>query len=290
MMPLNGAPRSESRPVALITGASRGIGAAVARELARFGYALILAARSEDQLRALAFELDVTGVPVLVVRTDVRVRSELKALAEATLARFGKVDVLLHNAGVLCPGLLVSNLSDIDIDDILSTNLVAPIELTRALLPSMLARRKGFIGFVNSVGGHIALPSAALYSTTKFALRGFATALRREIRASGVHVSVISPGFIATELTAEVRRVFRGLPVHMPSPEYVSRAIVRTIAHPRHEVVAPSYYRIFIWLENNLPGAMNYVARQYMKHIMPRYRQQEVKLEQRAVPPESPAK
>jgi short-subunit dehydrogenase len=259
------------RPVAVITGASRGIGAATALELGRKGYSLVLAARSEDSLRAVQRELEAMGAPALIVRTDVRSRADLAALAGTVLEQFGAVDVLLHNSGVLCPGVLVSELTDANVDDIVKTNLLAPIELTRALLPSMIARGRGFIGFVDSVGGHIPLPSAAMYSSTKFGLRGFAAALRREIRPLGIDVCVICPGFIATELTDAVRHAFRGLPVPMASPEKVARIIARTIARPKSEVVVPAYYRLFIWLELNASWFMDFVASQYMKRIMPRY-------------------
>jgi short-subunit dehydrogenase len=261
------------RPVALITGASRGIGAATARLLAARGYALVLAARSEAALTALAAGLAAAaGVPVAVVPTDVRSAAALRHLADAALARFGRVDVLLHNAGVVHPGVLVAELDDEQVAAVLQTNLLAPIELTRALLPAMLGRGSGWIGFVSSVGGQIALPSAAMYSATKAGMDGFAHALRREVGGRGIAVSVISPGFVRTRLTEEVERLFGGLRLPMDRPETVARAILRSIDRRRPRVIVPVHNVAFIWLERNAPWLMDIVAGLYLRRVLARAR------------------
>jgi NAD(P)-dependent dehydrogenase (short-subunit alcohol dehydrogenase family) len=126
------------RPVALITGASRGIGAATAAELARRGYALVLAARSGHDLHEVARALEAAGGSCHTVPTDVRRKTDLERLARAALERFGRVDVLIHNAGIVIPGRCVSDLTDETVADVIGTNLMAPIELTRALLPPMI--------------------------------------------------------------------------------------------------------------------------------------------------------
>ena len=131
--------------------------------------------------------------------------------------------------------------------------------MTSLLLPSMIERRSGFIGFIDSIGGHIAFPAAALYSATKFGLRGFAGALRREVTEHGIKVSIISPGFVSTGLTEEVREVVKKLHLPMISTERVARVIARTIERPRREIIIPSYYNAFTWLERNLPGVMDRV-------------------------------
>ena len=246
-------------PVALITGASRGIGAATASELARKGYRLVLAARSEHDLRDLAGKIDPAGSICHVVPTDLRRKEDLKQLARAALERFGRVDVLIHNAGVALPRRWVADLTDENVSEVIGTNLLAPIELTRQLLPSMIERRSGFIGFIDSIGGHVAFPAAALYTATKFGLRGFAGALRREVMEHGIKVSIISPGFVSTRLTDDVREVVKKLCLPMISTERVARVIVRTIERPRREIIYPGYYRVFAWFERNLPGVMDRV-------------------------------
>jgi short-subunit dehydrogenase len=235
------------RPVTLVTGASRGIGAATARELARRGYALALAARSTGDLQALAAELNAAGRPALPIPTDMSEPEQVQRLARLALDHFGRVDALVNNAGVGGNEQPVARLDGAYVRSIMAVNLLAPIELTCALLPSMLERRRGAIVFVASVAGHIGLPGSTLYSATKFGLRGFAVGLRREVLRQGVSVTLVSPGFIDTDMTKWLRR-FPKAP-----PERVARAIADALARPRREVVVPGYYRLAIWLERALP-------------------------------------
>jgi short-subunit dehydrogenase len=239
--------QTPTRPVALITGASRGIGAATARELAQRGYALALAARTASDIQALAAELSAGGIPALPIPTDLRRPEEVQRLARLALDHFGRVDALVNNAGIGGADRRVVRLDDEYAQAIMATNLVAPIELTRALLPGMLERRHGAIVFIGSVAGHIGLPASALYSTTKFGLRGFALALRRELLRSGVGVTIVSPGFIDTGMATRLRSIPKA------PPELVARAVADAIARPHREVVVPGYYRLAIWLERALP-------------------------------------
>ena len=249
---------TNSAQVALITGASRGIGAATARALARRGYALVLAARSAGPLEALAAELSRSGAPALPIPTDLRSLDEIQRLARLALAHFGRVDVLIHNAGI-GGDRPIARVDGPTVAAIIDTNLRAPIELTRALLPNMLERRRGTIIFVASVVGHIGMPSSAIYSASKFGLRGFAHGLRREVAQRGVGVTIISPGFIKTDMT----RWMGDLP--FPGPQIVARAIVSAIARPRREVFVPRYYRLLVWLEHLLPGVADAVLRRRVR-------------------------
>ena len=248
------------RPVALITGASRGIGAATAKELARRGYTLVLAARSEPDLREIARELASTGACCHIVPTDLRRREHVEELARTALARFGAVDALIHNAGVAFPMQWLLELTQDNVADVIETNLLAPIELTRRLLPAMIERRSGFIAFIGSVGGHVALPAGAPYSASKFGLRGFAGALRREVKRHGIKVSIISPGFVSTRLTEELRKVTARLRLHMLSTDHVAKVIADAIDRPRREIVVPGYYRIFSWIERALPFIIDRIS------------------------------
>ena len=234
------------RPVAMITGASRGIGEATARELARRGYALALAARSAGPLVALAGELARAGIPALPIPTDMRSSGDLRRLAELTLGHFGRVDALIHNAGIGGAGPVARMPPDAAIATI-ETNLLAPIELTRALLPQMIERRRGAIIFVASVAGSIGLPTSAIYSASKFGMRGFADGLRREVARRGIGVTVVSPGFIKTTMTTDKR-------FPMPGPAIVARAIANAIEQPRREVFVPGYYRLLVRAAQLLPG------------------------------------
>ena len=241
-------------PVALITGASRGIGEATARELARRGYRLALAARSAGPLEALSAELSRHGAPALPVPTDLCDARAIERLARLALAHFGRVDALIHNAGIGGHGP-VARMGAGAAAATIGTNLLAPIELTRLLLPQMLERGSGNIVLIASVAGHIGLPSSATYSASKFGLRGFAHALRREVAQRGVGVTIISPGFIRTDMT----RWMGNMP--LPGPEIVARSIAKALERPRREVFVPGYYRLLVWLEHLLPGMADLALR-----------------------------
>jgi short-subunit dehydrogenase len=240
--------------VALITGASRGIGEATARELARRGYHLALAARSAGPLEALAASLSRSGALALPIPTDLRDVAATQRLARLALAHFGRVDALIHNAGIGGHGL-VAQLGGGDAAATIESNLLAPIELTRLLLPQMLQRRSGRIVFVASVAGHIGLPQSATYSASKFGLRGFAHGLRREVAHRGIGVTIVSPGFIKTDMT----RWMGNLP--LPGPAIVARAIAGALERPRREIFVPGYYRLLVWMERLLPGAADLALR-----------------------------
>jgi short-subunit dehydrogenase len=237
-----------THPIALVTGASRGIGAATARELARRGYALVLAARSADALMQLAGELTRSGAPALPLPADLSRPDEVQRLARIALEQFGRVDVLVHNAGVGSSQRTIARMHDGEAERLLQINLHAPIALTRALLPGMLERRRGAVIFVASVSAHIAIPRSALYSTSKFGLRAFATSLRREVRRHGVGVTIVSPGFIDTDMTKTLRFIPKA------PPEQVARVIADAVERPRREVIVPGYYRLPIWLDQLMPG------------------------------------
>ncbi|HEX3269638.1 MAG TPA: SDR family NAD(P)-dependent oxidoreductase [Ktedonobacterales bacterium] len=229
--------------VALITGASGGIGSATARELARQGASVILAARRGDVLDALASELGASGVEALAVPTDLTDATQIEPLVERALERFGRIDILVNNAGIGTPRSLAKTAPDA-IRRELEINLVGAVLLTHAVLPGMLERKSGAIISIASVAGHVAVEP--LYSATKFGIRGFSLALRRQLRGSGVTVSVVSPGYISTPMT-------RGNKLPMPGPEVVAKRIAKLARKPKREVIVPGIYRIALWFERYLP-------------------------------------
>jgi short-subunit dehydrogenase len=233
--------------VALVTGASSGIGAATARELARRGARVILAARRADRLAEQVAAITGAGGQAVAIEADVSDPATLERLAREAVAVYGRVDALINNAGIGSPRRFEVS-EPADIQQALNVNLVAPVQLTRLLLPGMLERKRGAIVCVASVSGHIA--TETVYSATKFGVRGFALSLRRELRGSGVSVSVVSPGFIRTELTAWRR-------ARMPGPEVIASAIAGLLTHPRREVVVPALYRGAIAVEALAPWAVD---------------------------------
>jgi short-subunit dehydrogenase len=234
------------RPVVLLTGASSGIGEQAARALAAQGYALVLTARRGDRLAALARELDPGGQRVQAVAGDVADAASRAHLAQTAISHFGRIDVLINNAGIsVASGHWWD---DPDPLRVLQVNLEAPVALTRLVLPAMLARGSGHIVNIGSVAGRVA--THGVYSASKFGLRGFSLALRRELAGSGVHVSLISPGFIRTPLTAGAR-----LP--MPGPAVVSRALLAVLERPVRERVVPRPYLLAAALDTLAPGLVD---------------------------------
>ena len=229
--------------VALVTGASSGIGAATAQELARRGAAVVLAARRADMLEAQAEEIRAAGGEATAVPADVADRTQLTQLVERATGAFGRVDILVNNAGASWHRPLASTSSD-ELVGLLEVNLVGAMLLTRALLPEMLGRGHGAIISVGSLSGRVAMEP--LYSATKYGVRGFSLALRRQLAGSGVSVSLVSPGNVRTAMTAHVD-------ARLPEPDIVARAIAGLVAHPRREVVIPGRHYAIAWLEQLLP-------------------------------------
>ena len=245
---------STKAPVVVLTGASSGIGRATAFELAGRGHRLVLAARRAEELGRLARELDPSGSRVIAVPTDVADDASRRALVEAAREHFGRVDVLVNNAGVTVERGWWWD--DPDPLRVLRVNLEAPAELTRLVLPEMRARGSGHVVNIGSVAGRV--PFNGLYSASKFGLRGFSQALRRELLGTGVHVSLIAPGFVRSEMTRAAR-----LP--MPGPEIVARAVAGVLERPRREVTVPSAYRLLVWLDAALPGVGDLVVQPVLR-------------------------
>jgi uncharacterized protein len=176
----------DTTSTALVTGANGGIGQAIARALGRRGARVIVSGRRADALEGIAREI---GARVIVA--DLAKRDDVTRLADEA----GDVDVLVANAALPASGPLLS-FTDEEIERALDVNLRAPIVLARRLAPGMVARRRGHIVLISSIGGKVASVGTSIYSATKFGLRGFGLALREDLRESGVGVTGVFPGFI----------------------------------------------------------------------------------------------
>ena len=214
----------------LLTGATGGIGTALAHAVHEAGAKLVLSGRRLDVLGPLATELDAR-----VIQADLGLHEDVDRLA----AEAGEIDVLIANAALPASGHLLE-LSQEQIDTMLEVNLRAPIALVRALAPAMTDRGRGHIVLISSLSGKAASPSSSIYSATKFGLRGFAHAAREDLRGSGVGVSVIMPGFIRDAGMFADSGVKLPPGVGTSSPEEVARAVITAIERNRAEVsVAP---------------------------------------------------
>jgi len=244
--------------VVIITGASSGIGAAVARRLARDGFRLTLAARRLDRLERVAAEVEALGGEALVVQTDVRNRDELQRMVQLTHDRWGRIDVLLNNAGLGHDRLLIRTRPERIYEEI-HINLIAVIECAQLVLPVMLRQKSGHIINVASLAGLIATPGGTVYSASKFGVNGFSDALRRELRGSGIHVSVFCPGYTPTEISPELKAIADGLPDAPRVPglmpiTYVADRIARLIRHPRRRVIIPPSWKFLVIIAFLFPG------------------------------------
>jgi short-subunit dehydrogenase len=215
---------------ALVTGATGGIGAAIARALAARGASLVLTGRRVDVLEPLATEL---GARALAC--DLADPEAVDRLADDA----GDADVLIANAALPASGLITS-FSQEEIDRALAVNLRAPMALARRFVEPMIARRSGHLVFISSLSGKAASPGGSVYSATKFGLRGFALGLRQDLSPHGVGVSLVLPGFIRDA------GMFHDSGAKLPpfvgtsTPEQVAAGVVRAIERNRAEVeVAP---------------------------------------------------
>ena len=238
----------------LLTGASGGIGLAVARVLHGRGALVLVSARREDVLAQLCEELGERCQPL---PADLSVGEEVAALPE----RAGEVDVLVANAGLPASGPL-DGFGEQDVDRALDVNLRAPIQLARTLVPAMVERGAGHVVFVSSLSGKVASPGSALYSATKFGLRGFALGLREDLDGTGVGVTTVFPGFIRDA------GMFHDSHAKLPSfvgtktPEEVAEAVAQGIERGRLEVdVAPLPLRIGAVAGGIAPAAVGAIQR-----------------------------
>ena len=238
----------------LVTGATGGIGQAVTRALAARGARLILTGRRADVLDALAQE-----VAARALVCDLAQREAVDRLATEA-ARIG-VDVLIANAALPASGR-VTELAQVEIDRMLDVNLRAPVALARALMPGMISRRRGHLVFISSLSGKGASPASAVYSATKFGLRGFALGIREDLRPHGVGASVILPGFIRTAGMFAETDVVLPWGVGTRSPQDVAAAVIGAIEHNRAEVdVAPVAMRLGASLASVAPALAAAVSR-----------------------------
>ncbi len=214
----------------LLTGATGGIGQAIARALDAQSARVLLTARRADELERIAAELG--GRPVALP-------ADLTYDASALADRAGAVDVLVANAALPASGP-VDDFTPEQIDRALDVNLRAPIQLTRALLPGMVERGQGQIVFVSSLSGKVASVGSALYSATKFGLRGFASGLREDLHGTGVGVTVVFPGFVSDAGMLADSGVRLPRWVGTRTADQVAEAVVRGIERDRAEIdVAP---------------------------------------------------
>jgi NADP-dependent 3-hydroxy acid dehydrogenase YdfG len=220
--------------VVLITGASSGIGAGIARELAAVGAKLVLGARRMDRLEALADELRLAGADVVAHPLNVTHRESVADFVEAGRKAFGQVDVIVNNAGIM-PLSLMSSLKVAEWDRMIDVNIKGVLYGVAAVLPEMINRKSGQIINIASIGALAVSPTAAVYCATKFAVRAISDGLRQEHK--DIRVTCIHPGVVESELAdtitdpaaAELMKTYRAIAL---KPDAIGRAVRFAIEQP----------------------------------------------------------
>ena len=192
---------------ALVTGASQGLGRAIALAFARSGANVVVTARSEAKLRALAAEAEALGVRTLAAPADLSIESDIDALAAAAIGTFGGVDILVNNAGIIHPRIPVVAFDAKLFRSVIDVNLIAAVLLSKALLPGMMTRRYGKIINMSSLGGRKGAAGRSAYRITKAALISVTESLAAEVKQYGIDVNAICPGAVDTE---GYREAFKG--------------------------------------------------------------------------------
>jgi short-subunit dehydrogenase len=249
---------------AVVTGASSGIGAATALALPAEGYRVALVARRHERLEAIAEQIRAHGGQALICAADVTDPDAARGSIARTLETWGRVDVLVNNAGRGLSATFETTTED-ELRQLLELNLVSVLTLTRAVLPGMIAQGSGHVVNVGSILGRRGLPLRSAYAASKFGLTGLTESLRQEVRRHGIHVSLVLPIYTATEFHAgEIRRAEPPRAGPAQSAETVSRAIVGCLRRPRPEVYTFTPARMFAVLGVVAPRLSDWlVSRRY---------------------------
>ncbi|WP_437579180.1 SDR family oxidoreductase [Sorangium sp. So ce887] len=248
--------------VVLITGASSGIGEALAREVARRGGRVVLAARRTERLEALASEVRASGGEAIAAQCDVTRDGDVERAVEQARVAFGRLDIAIANAGFGVTG----RVEDLSLDDFrrqLETNVFGALRTVKAALPE-LKRSRGGVALIGSASGYVAFPTMGAYTMSKFAVRALAETLRGELHAEGVAVTHIAPGFIESE----IRRIDNAGKLRDGAPEPVprwlvmptkaaARQIMDAIVARRAEAIVTGHAKLGVSLARHAPGLLN---------------------------------
>jgi len=242
--------------VVIVTGASSGIGEATVRQFGREGAKVVLTARRRDRLEALAQEIHTmkTGAKTLVVQADLSRLEDIESLTHQTLDTFGRIDVLVNNAGFGRLDWLEKLDPEKDIEAQFDVNVLGLVQTTRQALPVMIKQRTGHIINMCSMAGLIATPTYTIYAASKHAVHGFSEALRREVKPWGIDVSLIYPGGVTTTEFGQHAGFQRKTQTTTPkflllSAEDVGLAVVQLVRRPRPMWIIP-----WLW---NFPALLN---------------------------------
>jgi NADP-dependent 3-hydroxy acid dehydrogenase YdfG len=250
--------------VVLITGASSGFGEDAARLFAQEGASVVLAARRIERMQALVAKIHAEGGEAMATPVDVTNRADIHNMVKSVIENYDHIDILFNNAGFGRLDWLEDLSMSRDIQTQLAVNLTGLIEVTHAVLPHMIARQSGHIINMSSVAGWIATPLYSVYAATKFGVRGFTDALRREVGVLGIKVTGVYPGPSETEFGQHtgdnvLKRNFKSPAWTRMTSAYVAGKVVDVAKHPRRVVIIPWWYRLVFWADSVAPGIVDWV-------------------------------
>lgn len=252
----------------LVTGATGGIGSATVRALAARGHRLSLVARDGDRLMRLILEDLPPEATATALAADLTQIDGITEVIAKAMQQNGPVDVLINNAAVNWFGRF-DDMPALEIDRLLQTDIMAPLHMTRAVLPQMLARGSGSIVNVGSVFGGIGFAGFAVYSSCKFALRGFSEALRREVADSGVDVVYVAPRYTKTAFNdGPITRMAAGIGLAMDEPARVAACIITALERRHAETTIGWPERFFVRLNGLLPRLVDSGLAKTSRRIM----------------------
>jgi short-subunit dehydrogenase len=252
--------------VIVITGASSGIGAETSKLFGREGYRVVLAARRISQLKSLAKDIELQGGVAFPVETDVTDLNQIESMVKTTIREFGQIDILLNNAGFGRMNWLELLDPKLDIELQLSVNLRGLIHTSRITVPHMIKNGSGHIINMGSIAGLIAIPTYSIYAASKFAVRGFTQALRRELSVFGILVTGIYPGSVETEFSKHTGRDsqsgYKTPKIIRLTAGEVAKTVYQVVKRPRKTVIIPKIMIPLIWLNAIAPGVVDWGIRE----------------------------
>lgn len=255
--------------VVIITGASSGIGEACAIVFAEKGAKVVLAARNKEKLVGVLNELQRKGAAVLAVTCDVSIEADCKKLIEETLNVYGRIDVLINNAGLSMRALF----ADLDLKvlhQLMNTNFWGTVYCTKYALPSLLQNHGSVVG-ISSIAGKKGLPGRTGYAASKFAMEGFLETLRTENLKNGLHVLVACPGFTSTSIRSTALSASGTVQGESPrdeakmmQPSEVAEAIYHAVIKRKRDLILTTNGKLTVWLNKFFPGMMDKVVYNHM--------------------------
>ena len=257
--------------VAIVTGGSSGLGRAIARSLADRGAQVVIAARGADKLAEVAAELSGNGRQVLAVPADITRQEDVDALVARTLEKFGRIDVLVNNAGRSARGEAIATTAE-EFAELMNLNLIALVRCTRAAMPQLL-EHGGHLVNIGSLAGKTAARYMGAYSATKYAVSAYSQQLRMELGPRGLHVLLVSPGPIARDeprtydaekmagLPPSARKPGGGVKVGLLRSDKLAEQILRACERGRPELVVPGRARLIFAISQLWPSLGDRIVR-----------------------------